>query len=83
MAEPVARVGSRGNWQGNWGLGLGSVTDGQGTYVYHGGNNVIFLADLIYGLEENIGYVLLTNSANGGAMIEQVERRIFGKDIPR
>ena len=52
-------------------------------YVYHGGNNVIFIADFMYGVEENPGYALLTNSANGQRMVDAIERRIFGRDIPR
>ena len=67
----------------SWGPGLGVVTDGTRRYVYHGGNNVIFIADFIYGVEENLGYVLLTNSSNGQQMVEAVERRVFGRDVPR
>ena len=59
------------------------MTDAHGTYVYHGGNNVIFIADFIYGFEENLGYVLLTNGANGAAIVESIEQRVFGKDVPR
>jgi len=65
-----------------WGS-FGVVTDGTRRYVYHGGNNVIFIADFIYGVEENLGYVLLTNSSNGQRMVEAVERRVFGRDIRR
>ncbi len=66
-----------------WGPGLGVVTDGARRYVYHGGNNVIFIADFIYGVEENLGYVLLTNSSNGQRMVETVERRVFGRSLHR
>ena len=44
----------------SWGLGLGIVTDGPRRYFYYGGNNVIFIADFICGVEERLGYVLLT-----------------------
>jgi hypothetical protein len=67
----------------SWGFGLGIVDDGPRRYVYHGGNNVIFIADFMYGVEENLGYVLLTNSANGQDMVGPVERRILGRDVPR
>ena len=67
----------------DWGAGLGLVTDGQSRYVYHGGNNVIFIADFMYGIDENLGYVLLTNSANGQRMVEAVERRVFGRVLRR
>ncbi len=67
----------------SWGPGLGVVTDETRRYVYHGGNNVIFIADFIYGVEENLGYVLLTNSSNGQRMVEAVERRVFGRDVRR
>ena len=49
----------------------------------HGGNNVIFIADFIYGVEEDLGYVLLTNSANGKRMVEPIERRVYGRDLGR
>jgi CubicO group peptidase (beta-lactamase class C family) len=64
-----------------WGQGLGVVTDGGRRYIYHGGNNVIFIADFIYGVEENMGYVLLTNSSNGRQMVEALELRVFGRDL--
>ena len=83
MAEPAVDISSRDQWHGSWGLGLGIITDGTNRYLYHGGNNVIFLADFIYGFEENLGYVLLTNSAFGNAMIEQLEIRMYDKDLPR
>jgi CubicO group peptidase (beta-lactamase class C family) len=83
MAEPAATVGTAGNVAGSWGLGLGIVSDDLGTYVYHGGNNVIFIGDFIYGIAENLGYALLTNSANGRGVVEGIELRIFGRDFPR
>ena len=49
--------------------------------MYHGGNNVIFIADLIYGVEEDLGYVLLTNSANGSEMVGALEQRVFGRRL--
>ncbi len=83
MAEPAAKVGAAGHVAGRWGLGLGIMTDELGKYVYHGGNNVIFIADFIYGIEENLGYALLTSSANGRGVVEGMERRMFGRDFPR
>jgi CubicO group peptidase (beta-lactamase class C family) len=83
MAEPAATVETAGNVEGSWGLGLGIVKDDLGTYWYHGGNNVIFIADFIYGNEENLGYALLTNSANGRGVVEGIEQRMFGRDFPR
>ena len=44
---------------------------------------MIFIADFIYGFEENLGYALLTNGANGRAVVESVEQRIFGRDVLR
>lgn len=82
MAEPAVTVAARDGWEASWGLGLGIVSDGSRTYVYHGGNNVIFIADFIYGYTENLGYVLMTNSALGQAMVQAVERRVYGRDIP-
>ena len=83
IADPAVTVDKTGSHEKRWGLGLGVVTDAHGTYMYHGGNNVIFIADFIYGFEENLGYVLLTNGANGAAIVESIEQRVFGKDVPR
>jgi CubicO group peptidase (beta-lactamase class C family) len=83
LAVPAVAVDTEGDVERSWGLGLGIVTDGTGKYIYHGGNNVIFIADFIYGVEENLGYVLLTNSSNGQRMVEAVERRVFGHDVSR
>ena len=81
LAVPAVTVATDGDRKLSWGLGLGIVTDGTRRYVYHGGNNVIFIADFMYGVEENLGYALLTNSANGQDMVEAVERRIFGRHV--
>ena len=62
---------------------MGIIDDGSRTYVYHGGNNVIFIADFVYCVDDNLGYVLLTNSSNGQRVVEALERRVFGKAIPR
>ena len=83
LATPAVTVRRDGELEHSWGLGLGIVTDGPRRYIYHGGNNVIFIADFVYGVEENLGYVLLTNSSNGQDLIEAVERRVFGRDIRR
>ncbi len=83
LVTPAVTVATDGDRTLSWGLGLGVVTDGQRRYVYHGGNNVIFIADLMYGVEENLGYALLTNSASGQPLIDAVERRIFGREMRR
>lgn len=83
LSEPAASLATRDDWAVSWGLGLGIATRGDSTYMFHGGNNVIFIADFIYGFEENLGYALLTNSANGQAMVEAVEGHVFGRPIPR
>jgi len=83
LATPGATVDTVGDVERSWGHGLGLVTDGSRRYVYHGGNNVIFIADFIYGVDENLGYVLLTNSSNGQKMIQAVEERVFGHDVRR
>jgi CubicO group peptidase (beta-lactamase class C family) len=83
LAEPAVALDEAGPPDRSWGLGLGIVTDGSRRYVYHGGNNVIFIADFMYGLEENLGYALLTNSANGQRIIGAVESRIFGRSVRR
>jgi CubicO group peptidase (beta-lactamase class C family) len=83
LAVPTVSIETGGGRDLAWGLGLGIVTEGERRYVYHGGNNVIFIADLLYGVDENIGYALLTNSSNGQRMIEDVERRVFGRVVRR
>ena len=83
IADPAVTVDKTGSYEKSWGLGMGVVTDAHGRYMYHGGNNVIFIADFIYGFEENLGYVLLTNGANGAAIVESIEQRVFGRDVPR
>jgi len=83
LAEPAVALDEAGQGDRSWGLGLGLVSDGPHRYVYHGGNNVIFIADFMYGVEENLGYALLTNSANGQRIIGAVESRVFGRTVRR
>lgn len=83
LIEPRVSVGENGDVRFSWGLGFGIVDTPMGRYIYHGGNNVIFIADFIYSIEENLGYVLLTNSANGPAMVRELEERIFGRRLGR
>jgi CubicO group peptidase (beta-lactamase class C family) len=83
LGIPAVTVEETGGVEYGWGPGLGVVTDGARRYVYHGGNNVIFIADFLYGIEENLGYVLLTNSSNGRRMVEAVEQRVFGRKLGR
>lgn len=79
LIEPAVSVGEEKGMHFNWGLGFGVVDTPTGRYIYHGGNNVIFIADFIYSLEEDLGYVLLTNSANGIEMVRPLEERVFGR----
>ena len=81
LATAAVTVDTVGDMDRSWGPGLGIVMDGPRRYVYHGGSNVIFIADFICGVEENLGYVLLTNSANGQQMVKTVERRLCGRDL--
>lgn len=83
LAEPRVMVSEAEETQLRWGLGLGIVDTAEGRYLYHGGNNVIFIADFIYGVEEDLGYVLLTNSANGSAMVSALEERVLGRRLRR
>lgn len=83
MAEREVPVAADGDRSLSWGLGLGIVDDGPRRFVYHGGNNVIFIADFIYSVDDDMGYVLLTNSARGQLMVDALERHVFGKEIRR
>jgi CubicO group peptidase (beta-lactamase class C family) len=81
MAEPA--VALEGGDDEYWGLGFGVIDGEAGRYVWHGGNNVIFIADFIYGVEENLGYVVLTNSARGPRLVQALEERVFGRQVRR
>jgi CubicO group peptidase (beta-lactamase class C family) len=81
LIEPRVTVEEHDEARLSWGLGLGVIDTRTGRYFFHGGNNVIFIADFIYGVEEDLGYVLLTNSANGTAMVTAVEERVFGRRL--
>jgi CubicO group peptidase (beta-lactamase class C family) len=83
LVEPRVQVADRDGTLLSWGLGLGVLDTSTGRYVYHGGNNVIFIADLIYSVEADLGYVLLTNSANGAEMVSALEDRVFGRRLRR
>lgn len=83
LADPRVDVRASDGTRLRWGLGLGLLDTPTGRYVYHGGNNVIFMADFIYAVDQDVGYVLLTNSANGQAMIDALERRVFGRALGR
>lgn len=83
LASEQVLVAEDGDWSLSWGLGLGVVHEGGSRFIYHGGNNVIFIADLIYGVEDNLGYVLMTNSANGARMVGPLEQRVFGRRVRR
>ena len=83
LAKPAVILEAVGDVEHSWGPGLGFVTDGSRIYVFHTGNNVIFIADFMYGVDENLGYALLTNSSNGPRITAAVQRRIFGRQVRR
>ncbi len=81
LATPAVTIEDVDGVERSWGPGLGVVTEGAHRYVYHTGNNVIFIADFMYGVEENFGYALLTNSSQGQQIADAVELRFFGHRI--
>lgn len=83
LSSPEVRVRESRGLVHEWGLGLGIVSGANERYLYHGGNNVIFIADFIYAAHSNLGYVLLTNSASGSAVVEAVEQAVFGRNLGR
>jgi CubicO group peptidase (beta-lactamase class C family) len=83
IGEPRVEVAEAGDTRASWGLGLGVLDTPDGRWVYHGGNNVIFIADFIYGVDADFGYVLLTNSANGQALVGPLAARVFGRELRR
>lgn len=81
LAEPAEPIAVVDGVERSWGAGLGVVTADGRRYVYHTGNNVIFIADFVYAVDENRGYVLLTNSANGQVIADALERRFIGRMV--
>jgi CubicO group peptidase (beta-lactamase class C family) len=78
MAESAVSVGQTGDVSVDWGLGIGIASTPRGRFLYHGGNNVIFIAELLWSEVDQLGYAILTNSANGRQLLEPIQERLFG-----
>lgn len=83
LSTPQVHVGEEQGLVHEWGLGVGVLSGPNERYLYHGGNNVIFIADFIYAPHLNFGYALLTNSAIGSAVIADLEMAVFGRSLGR
>ena len=58
----------------NWGLGIGVLGEGAGTYFSHGGANEGFRAQLVGYRDHASGVVVMTNSDSGGALAGDIVR---------
>jgi hypothetical protein len=58
----------------DWGLGIGVLGQGDGTYFSHGGANEGFRAQLVGYRDHASGVVVMTNADSGGALAGEVVR---------
>ena len=76
---------------GPFAVGFTIAKQGEGWYFSHGGSNWGFQCDLMAHRVKGYGLVIMTNGDNGGALIQELRRRIqehekwdiFDKPIPR
>jgi CubicO group peptidase (beta-lactamase class C family) len=69
---------------GPYGLGFEVVGQGEGWYFRHGGDNEGFQSELMAHRVKGYGVVIMTNGANGVALIQQLRRLIqqeYGWDV--
>jgi len=66
-----------------WGLGWGIEETDEGSLLWHigGGIGAPFQNFVCVSASHGIGMVILTNSANGGALFEPLVRRMTGRDF--
>ena len=65
-----------------WGLGCGYELHNSDTLIWHWGNNWnTFRSVFVYSLNEQKGYVLLTNSENGHRVLQELNRSMFNKTL--
>lgn len=86
MREMVTPVGV-----GPYAVGFGVEQRGEGWYFGHGGSNWGFQCNMAAHLLKGYGVVIMTNGDNGGALVQEVRRRVeqayrwdvLEKPIPR
>lgn len=86
MLEMVTAVGV-----GPYAVGFGVEHQGEGWYFGHGGSNWGFQCNMLAHRLKGYGFVIMTNGDNGGALIQELRRRIqqayqwdaLDKPIPR
>jgi CubicO group peptidase (beta-lactamase class C family) len=69
---------------GGYAVGFGVAQRGQGWYFSHSGGNWGFACNLVAHYRKGYGFVIMTNSDAGGAMIGEIEGRVaaaYGWDI--
>ena len=76
LSQAVARNMIQPVGVGPFAVGFSIGKTGEGWYFSHGGSNRGFQCDLIAHVAKGYGAVVMTNSDNGGALIQRVRRMI-------
>jgi len=66
----------------SWGLGWGLENFDQTQYFWHWGNNRTFRSFVIASRDTHTGMVILTNSANGLSIVDEITRIVTGRKHP-
>lgn len=61
---------------GRFAVGFSIEQDGQGWYFSHGGSNWGFRARIVAHVSKGYGLAVMTNSDSGGALIEEISKRV-------
>ncbi len=80
MLFPTVQVENYGNRGSIWrGLGWALERTPQGMSIWHGGSNGAFKAFLFLDLEQESGFAMLANSANGLELVPEIVETFFGE----
>ena len=63
----------------SWGLGIGIQQNSQGNLLWHDGNNADFHALMVIEQKQRNGVVVLTNSQNGGPLMNEIANYAMDK----
>lgn len=70
------------NYSLSWGLGSGLEHTNNGNFFWHWGDNIVFQNFVIASREQRNGVVILTNSANGLNICEEIVHKSIGGEHP-